>query len=580
MIFSSIHQFGRAALLLIPAVRRFYERSENLKCEVGELRQQAEALQGRLLESESRNALIPGLEQQAEALQGRLLESESRNALIPKLEQQVEALQGRLLESESRNALIPKLEQRLVAKATELRSLRKSVSELELALVGMQDRLGEIAFAEERLDLLQRNRNLGSDTTECHDHVQKRRLTIGMFGNINNYPLMLAEGFRKLGHDVRLVINRKQLLHRPESKYPDWGKSYPDWVLDCSALSEDAIMENSAPLFSKVVNYFFDQVDLVILNDYGPALTHFLPKPQVAFLTGSDLTYYANYHSLDLRTVAWDLEYKKSDQGRRIIKRYSDFVSQQRDGILSADVVSFGVRGLIPEGDELLDSIGIADSRRMMIYISDTINLQFCPPRDNKSLRIFNGARVAWQQSPDRAFGQQDLKGTDVLLQGFAMYCQHGGQGELRMVRKGHDVERAGELCIQLGIDKRVVWLEEMGLHQYDDEVRSSDLVCDQFGQSFPGMVTTRAYALGRPVLANLRNEIFSGNLPEPLPGFQAETPEEVAEHLLHLDSDSKAIQAMGTRSRQYAEKYMSPEAMAEQVLTRSGFNYGGGSGV
>ena len=527
MIFRSIHQFGRTVLLLIPAVRRLYERSENLRRDIHELEQQAEALQGRLLESESRNAMIPGLELQ------------------------------------------------LVAKATELLSLRKSVSGLELALVGMQDRLGETAFAEERLDLLQRNRSHDIDTAESHGHLQKRRLTIGMFGNINNYPLMLAEGFRKLGHDVRLVINRKQILHRPESKYPDWGKSYPDWVLDCSSLSEEAMMSNSAPLISKVVNFFFDQVDLVILNDYGPALTHLLPKPQVAFLTGSDLTYYANYHSLDLRTVAWDLEYKKSDQGRRLIKRYSDFVAQQRDGILSADIVSFGVRGLIPEGDELLDSIGIADSRRMMILLSDTINLQYCPSRGNSSLRIFNGARVAWQQSPDRAFGQQDLKGTDVLLQGFAMYCQSGGQGELRMVRKGHDVERAGELCIQLGIEKRVVWLKEMDLHQYDDEVRSSDLVCDQLGQSFPGMVTTHAYALGRPVLANLRNECFARKLPQPLPGFQAATPEEVSEQLLRLDADREAIQIMGTKSRQYAEHYLSPEAMAEHVLARSGFTYG-----
>jgi hypothetical protein len=512
------------------------------------------------------------LEQQAEALRGRLLESESRNALIPGLEQQAEALKERLLESESRNVRIPELEALLVHKERELRSLRKSVSELELAQVGAEERLGEIILAEERLDSLQSNKVTKALTRE-HLEDGGNRLTIGIFGNINNYPLLLAEGFRKLGHDVRLVVNRKYALHRPESKHSEWAKAYPDWILDCSALSEESMMSNSTRLFSKVVSYFFDQADLVILNDYGPALSHLLPRPQVAFLTGSDLTYYANYRSLDLRTNAWDLEYKKSIQGQKLIGRYSDFIAHQRGGILSADVVSFGVRGLIPEGDELLDSIGVAESRRMMILMSDTNNLQFCPPTPNKNLRIFNGARVAWQQSADRKYSQQDLKGTDVLLHGFALYCQKGGKGELRMSKKGVDVEKAGGLSIQLGIDKRVVWLNEMNLHEYDNEVRLADLVCDQFGQSFPGMVTTHAFALGRPVLANLRNECFAGNLPKPLPGFQAATADEVAEQLLRLDEDLKAIETMGKKSRQYAEKYMSPESVARQVLTRAGLN-------
>jgi hypothetical protein len=573
MITSMIRQFCRTVFLRIPAIRRLYDSLENLRCVTNQLERQAEVLQGRLLESESRNALIPGLEQQAEILQGRLLESESRNALIPGLVQQAEVLQGRLLESENRNALIPGLEHRLANKEAKLRSLKKSVSELELAQIGLEEQLGEIAFAEERLDLLQRGKANSSHTQESLINGGKRRLTIGILGNVNNYPLMLAEGFRRLGHEVRLVINRKNALHRPESKYPEWQNNYPEWVLDCSALSEEALMSNSAPLFSKVINYFFDQADLVILNDFCPALAKLLPKPQMAFLTGSDLTYYANYHSLDLRTATWDLEYKKSPQGRRLINQFANFVAQQRDGILSADVVSFGVRGLIPEGDELLDSIGVADSRRMMIMLSDTNNLKFCPPSENTNLRIFNGARVAWLQSQDKKFSMQDLKGTDVLLQGFAMYCQSGGQGELRMVQKGHDVENAYDLCIELGIDSRVVWLNEMDLHQYDEEVRLSDLVCDQFGQSFPGMVTSHAYALGRPVLANFRNEVFARNLSKPLPGFQAATANEVAEQLLALDADRKAIQAMGKKSRQYAEKYMSPESMAEQVLIRAGLN-------
>ena len=546
--------------------------SDGRNARIPRLESQVDALKGSLDALEGRSALLPGLEQRIEALQRQLLESESRNATIPGLEQRADGLQRRLHEVEALNAALQVLPQQLAAMESELNSMRKSVCELELAQLDAEDRLGEIATAEERLNLLQFDKTVSAGSnTDRGELGNSGKLRIGIFGNINNYPLMLAEGFRALGHEVRLVVNRKDALHRPEAKHAEWDKTYPEWILDCSALSEEAMMSNTAPLFSKVVSYFFDHADLVVLNEYGPALGHLLPKPQMAFLTGSDLTYYANYRSLDLRTAAWDLEYKKSAQGRRTIRQYSDFIAHQRDGILAADVVSFGLRGLIPEGDDLLDSIGVADSRRMMILLSDTDNLEPCSPANNKRLHIFNGARVSWQQPADRRFSQQDLKGSDVLLNGFAIYCSQGGQGELHMVRKGYDVDAAVELCEQLKIGERVVWLDEMNLHQYDDEVRAADLVCDQFGMSFPGMVTTHAYALGRPVLANFRNECFAGSLPKPLPGFQAATAVEVAEHLLRLDSDRKAIRAMGKRSRQYAENYMSPVSMAEQVLARAG---------
>jgi hypothetical protein len=606
---------------LIPELKQQMEsarakllESESRNALIPGLQEQTASLQRRLLESESLNALIPELKQQMESARAKLLESESRNALIPGLQEQTEALRLRLLESESHNGLIPGLENRIVEcqialtaandrvsqipelmqrgddlqfrlqdaesrnrivvvrMEAELTSMRKRVSELELAQLTAEVRLGEIATAEERLGSLHLDQAASAESTLRHGTPDKcGKLRIAIFGNINNYPLMLAEGFRELGHEVRLVVNRKEALHRPEAKHPEWANAYPDWILDCSALSEESIMSYSPPLLSKIVSYFFDNADLVVLNDYGATLARFLPQPQMAFLTGSDLTYYANYQSLDLRTAAWDHQFKKSAKGRRTIQRYSDFVTLQRDGILAANLVSFGLRGLIPKGDELLDSIGVSDFNRMMVLLSDTLNLNPCPPQNNTKLRIFNGARVAWQQSADNRFSEQDLKGTDVLLNGFAIYCREGGKGELRMVRKGNDVESAIELCERLEIDGRVVWINEMKLHQFNDEVKGADLVCDQFGNSFPGMVTTHAYALGRPVLANLRNECFGKSLAKPLPGFQASTATEVAEHLLRLEVDRKAICTMGKRSRQYAEQHMSPTSMAEQVLAHVG---------
>jgi glycosyltransferase involved in cell wall biosynthesis len=398
--------------------------------------------------------------------------------------------------------------------------------------------------------------------------VKKR--TIALFGNINNYPLLLAEGLSVLGHNVRLIVNRKELLHRPEAKHPEWQGAYPSWVIDCSFLTDEDVAYET-PALDQVIHHLVDHVDLVILNDNGPALADRLRSPHVALLTGSDLSYYANFDSLEMRTRMWEPAFKRSTQGRRYIRRMTDFVARQRDGILGAEVVSYGQRGLIPEGDKLLDTIGVADTRRLMMHFSNTRGLRAQPLAHNEKLRILCGSRIVYRREVNPAFSAQDFKGTDILLKGYALYCQRGGQGELRLPRKGQDLEDARTLVHELGIEHRVAWLDEMPLSKFYEEMSSADVVCDQFGTSFPGMVTTDAYALGRPVMANLRNEILCSRFPEPLPGFNAKLPEEIADHLISLEQNPELLREMGARSRAYAEKYLSPEKMAEQLLNRCG---------
>lgn len=567
MMFQVLHKAGRAILIwLFPAIRRLLEREVSLKQEIYETQgqllekeQQAGVLQGRLLEKE----------QQLGVSQGRLLEKEQQlKALqyrVNEMEQYVKELHERLHEAQKSNDRIARVNARNTRVEGELLHWQKLVGELEIAQVLMLDRLGDIAPVEESLNLLQ---PAGSPKS-----AGKCRLTIGIFGNTNNYPLLLAEGFRKLGHEVRLVVNSKSPIHRPESKYPEWEKSYPDWVLDCSAFSEEVIISNSAsaPLFGKIVNLFFNKADLVVLNELGPSLSHLLPRPQVALLTGSDLAYYANFDTLRIRASMWAADFKRTPEGRRELHMWTGFVSNQRDGILGADLVCYGQRGLIPEGDRLLDDIGVTDERRMMLYLSNTINLKPQPPAENENIKILCGCRIVYRTQDHPSLSIMDFKGTDILLQGYALYCKQGGKGELRLPRKGQDIEAAVALINELGIGERVSWLEEMPLAGFYEEIIAADLICDQFGASYPGMVTADAYALGRPVMAHLRNEVFGKCFPEPLPGFDAKTPEQIANCLLRLENNRELLVDMGYKSRAYAENYLSPEAMAEQLLTKCG---------
>lgn len=395
-----------------------------------------------------------------------------------------------------------------------------------------------------------------------------KKLSIAIFGNTNNYPLLMVHGLRMLGHNVRLVLNRKELLHRPEALYPDWAAAYPDWIVDCSNLSDEDIAFET-PAIDQAIHQLTHNVDFVILNDVGPALASHLRTPHVVVLTGSDLAYYANFDSLEMRTSMWNPEFKRSLQGRRYLRRMADLVARQRDGILGAEVVCYGQRGLVPSGDQLLDDIGVSDHRRLMLHFSNTIDLQAQPATQNKKLTVLCGSRIVYRPECNPALSAMDFKGTDVLIRGFAEYCQRGGQGELRMPQKGQDLDATIELINDLGIADRITWLPEMPLAEFYEEMTKADLICDQFGTSFPGMVTTDAYALGRPVMANLRNEIFGQRFPEPLPGFDAKMPEQIADHLMMMEKDKDILAEMGLKSRTYAETHLSPESMARQLLDK-----------
>jgi len=391
-------------------------------------------------------------------------------------------------------------------------------------------------------------------------------LSILIFGNTNNFSFLLAEGFRALGHDVRLILNKKELLHRPESLIPEWRNDYPEWILDCSHLTEFDIAYGSYAV-EELMSSVAIQVDFAVLNDIGPALASYLSCPYATVLTGSDLTYYADFRSVELRTAAWDPGFRRTPYARRIVQKFADMVVRQRDGILMSSVVSYGARGLSSDGDLLLDAIGVTDAQRTMIYLSDTVRVSQQPMPKNREMKIFCGSRVVWKQNAAQSYVAMDLKGTDVLIDGFALYCKQGGRGMLYLPRKGSDLDDAVVRIAELGIEPRVKWYENMSLQQFEQELISADLVCDQFGSSFPGMVTTHAYALGRPVMANFRR----GIMPFDLPGLHAESPDEVCDALMFAERNRGKLANLGRDSRRFAEKYLSPVAMAEHLLKRSG---------
>lgn len=391
-------------------------------------------------------------------------------------------------------------------------------------------------------------------------------MKIGFFGNTNNYPFMLARAFRRLGHDVRFVVNRPDALHRPESRYADIPRRYPDWIHDASPLDTiDVVLPT--PKRARVLELLQD-CDAVILNELGPALLPKLRRPAIVLLTGSDLEYYADPRSLE--------SYRRSNRIMPVWKRWilelllNRTIRAQRNGIRLAETINYFGRGLVPDGDRLLEDIGVNTSRRVFFMMTDVDELTYTRPPKNGQIRVFCATRLTWKKpiAPGRC--ELDYKGSDIMIRGLAMFLHKTSVPlDIRLVRKGMHVRETEQLIDEEGIGRYVTWKEEMTQSAVLDEFRAADIVFEQLGQSVVGMAGLDAMAVGRPVIANGRSEIMEAAIGAPSPICQACTPEEVCGQLERLVFDEAEREHVGRASRAYVERYFSADRAAKLCLER-----------
>ena len=396
-------------------------------------------------------------------------------------------------------------------------------------------------------------------------------MKIGFLGNMNNYPFQLARGFKKLGHKIIFLVNDTVPLHRPENRFHDVSFPYPGWIIDVGRLSEtDCVVPNDRR--DKIVDYL-SKCDFVVLNQLGPSLAHLIKRPSVLLLTGSDLEYYASWKTLSGLFPGWDYIGNPLDSPSYEINKmvWYSLIRQQREGIQNALLIHFLARGLSKIGDSILDELGINDDRRMMLLsssLADEKRIEMLPT--NKWVRVFCGARLSWKLPLPFGFTQLDYKGSDIMISGFGLFYRKTKYPlDIILVRKGLHIEETEQLICDEDISSLITWNEELSQKAVIDEFRRADIVFDQVGQSLPGLITSDAMALGRPVIANARQNAFKSTFGELPPICQASTPEEVCSQLERLVFNPKERNKVGVESRKYAEKYFSPLLAAKKILSK-----------
>lgn len=386
-------------------------------------------------------------------------------------------------------------------------------------------------------------------------------MNVLIYGNTNNYLLLLAEGLRALGHEATLIINRTELLHRPEGIDSQYSR-YPEWILDWSHVTYEDLMYGSRFVEQSLAE-LSEVSDFALLNDTGPSLHQNIACPFAVLATGSDVTWYANRASQASYFSKSATRFLYSARGKAQRKKFRAFVERQRQGIRKAGLVFSPPHAIAPELSAILDNIGVPRRRRHFLYLADTHRLSPEPVPAGAILKILCGARVTMAASDSDNIASQDDKGTAILLAGIKKFCEQGHSADLHMPEKGSDVEETKELIHELDLTSVVTWYKEASHAEFYAKIKSAHVIVDSVGRSFPGLCYTAAIASGRCVLANL----YPNKIPFDLPGLHADRPEEVAAGLIKLDNDRQYLQAISTASGYFAESQLSPKKQAQDVL-------------
>jgi len=387
-------------------------------------------------------------------------------------------------------------------------------------------------------------------------------MKIAFFGNTNNGPLMVSRALQAMGHDVLLIVNRKEQLHRPESRYPEYQEGYPEWIMDVSQFSEwDFIFLN--PCVETVLDALSTH-DVLILNSLGPSLLPLLHRPAISMLTGSDLYYYANYKTVEVISGQWSEKHKKTIEAKFWKRKFIDFVQRQRDGIRLSVAVHYLPSGIESLGDAILSEIGIQDSHRFFQFVADLDRITPSPQPNNARIRVFCPVRITWKLPAEPGQSTLDYKGSDIMIRGLSRFHRKTGTKlDIRLVRKGLHIDNLEQLIAEEGLDDQVTWLDEMLLTTVWEEMANSDIVLEQFGNSMIAMVGMDAMASSRPVIGNLRPEILGDSIPI----CQARTPEEICTQLERLVFDPQERERVGKVGREYVEKHASINGFARKCI-------------
>lgn len=140
---------------------------------------------------------------------------------------------------------------------------------------------------------------------------------------------------------------------------------------------------------------------------------------------------------------------------------------------------------------------------------------------------------------------------------------------EIHLIRMGDNVGETEHLISELGLLPYVRWHRELTQEQFLQEMANADVVLENFNQDgCVGMAVRDAIAMGIPVVAWGKSELFESTLGEPLPLYEAQKPDEICARLNEIVSHPEAVARYSARAQAFAARWFSTRKAAERCIS------------
>lgn len=330
-----------------------------------------------------------------------------------------------------------------------------------------------------------------------------------LFGNTNNEHYRLGAALKSLGHKVSLVLYQRGALHDPDSlKKQDKGIK----IFDFRSLEEDDFVNFRVPL-SKLKE-ILNSGDFVFFDGVGPAYHEFCRVPFSTYITGSNLTYYANYDLHKFRSESWTYELKSSLEGKQQIKNIKYFSNQQRIGIANSVKLILFPKDLVPQNEVMLNLIGASEIERLTWFVSDYSSKPYMfknPLKLSKKIKALVGFRIDSQyKHPGNS--ELDDKGVNQLLNLIEDFS--GVDVNFTIFNKGKDLIHFKERLQSNNLSEMVSFIDEQPYKNFKKIIYNHDVIIDSLGKSPIGRITIDGITSNKLTISSMNKKWFSSFFP------------------------------------------------------------------
>jgi glycosyltransferase involved in cell wall biosynthesis len=177
---------------------------------------------------------------------------------------------------------------------------------------------------------------------------------------------------------------------------------------------------------------------------------------------------------------------------------------------------------------------------------------------------FFSSVRHCWTGDWKR---MTDYKGNEVILHSYAKYLSlaKNDHSKLVLVKKGPDVEASKYLSKRLGIENRIIWVDEMKRDELDKYYQGADLCFGHFGTPVLTHVVLEALKNGTIGISFSIKRM--ANFPfyvEDPPIFNSRSPEEIAEFMIQILNDQARSNQQSSQSWFWIKNNCSEEIFVE----------------